>query len=153
MATKNYLSETGLATLWSQINKKCSKYLTEIPVATSTTIGGIKSGEGLSLSTDGTLSVVKETKTSLELSINPNSWVGTAAPYTVSFSTSSSFDPINHTIIVSHPTYSNTAADLAAYNAAARARIAIKTCSGNTIELVAFGVKPTVSIKVLITEV
>ena len=51
MATKNYLSETGLATLWSQINKKCSKYLTEIPVATSTTIGGVKSGEGLSLST------------------------------------------------------------------------------------------------------
>ena len=153
MAIKNYLSEAGLATLWSQINKKCSKYLTEIPVATSTTIGGVKSGEGLSLSTDGTLSVVKEAKTSLELSISPNSWVGTAAPYTVGFSTSSSFDPINHTIIISHPTYSNTAADLAAYNAAARARIAIKTCRGNTIELVAFGIKPTVSIKVLITEV
>lgn len=153
MATKNYLSETGLATLWSQINKKCSKYLTEIPVATSTTIGGVKSGEGLSLSTDGTLSVVKEAKTSLELSISPNSWVGTTAPYTVGFSTSSSFDPINHTIIISHPTYSNTAADLAAYNAAARARIAIKTCSGNTIELVAFGIKPTISIKILITEV
>lgn len=99
---KNYLSETGLATLWSQINKKCSKYLTEIPVATSTTIGGVKSGEGLSLSTDGTLSVVKEVKTSLELSINPNSWVGDAAPYTVGFSTSASFDPVNHTIIVSH---------------------------------------------------
>lgn len=153
MAIKNYLSETGLATLWSQINKKCSKYLTEIPVATSTTIGGVKSGEGLSLSTDGTLSVVKEAKTSLELSISPNSWVGTTAPYTVGFSTSSSFDPINHTIIISHSTYSNTAADLAAYNAAARARIAIKTCSGNTIELVAFGIKPAVSIKVLITEV
>lgn len=153
MAIKNYLSETGLATLWSQINKKCSKYLTEIPVATTTTIGGIKGGEGLSLSADGTLSVVKEAKTSLELSISPNSWVGTTAPYTVGFSTSSSFDPINHTIIISHPTYSNTAADLAAYNAAARARIAIKTCSGNTIELVAFGIKPTISIKVLITEV
>ena len=153
MATKNYLSETGLATLWSQINKKCSKDLTEIPVATTSTIGGVKGGEGLSLSADGTLSVMKEAKTSLELSINPNSWVGTAAPYTVGFSTSSSFDPINHTIIISHPTYSNTAADLAAYNAAARARIAIKTCSGNTIELVAFGIKPTVTIKVLISEV
>ena len=153
MATKNYLSETGLATLWSQINKKCSKYLTEIPVATSTTIGGIKGGEGLSLSADGTLSVVKEKKTSLELSINPDGWVGTSAPYTTSFSTSFSFDPVNHTIIVSHPTYSDTAADLAAYNAAARARIAIKTCSGGTIELVAFGIKPTVTIKVLISEV
>lgn len=153
MATKNYLSETGLATLWSQINKKCSKYLTEIPVATTTTIGGVKGGEGLSLSADGTLSVVKEEKTSLELSINPNSWVGNAAPYTVGFSTSSSFDPVNHTIIISHPTYSDTAADLAAYNAAARARIAIKTCSGGTIELVAFGIKPTVTIKVLISEV
>lgn len=153
MATKNYLSETGLATLWSQINKKCSKYLTEIPVATTSTIGGVKGGEGLSLSADGTLSVVKETKTSLELSIDPNSWAGTSAPYTVGFSTSSSFDPVNHTIIISHPTYSDTAADLAAYNAAARARIAIKTCSGGTIELVAFGIKPTVTIKVLISEV
>lgn len=153
MATKNYLSETGLATLWSQINKKCSKYLTEIPVATTTTIGGVKGGEGLSLSADGTLSVVKEEKTSLELSIDPDSWVGTSAPYTTGFSTSFSFDPVNHTIIISHPTYSDTAADLAAYNAAARARIAIKTCSGGTIELVAFGIKPTVTIKVLISEV
>lgn len=153
MATKNYLSETGLATLWSQINKKCSKYLTEIPVATTTTIGGVKGGEGLSLSADGTLSVVKEEKTSLELSIDPDSWVGASAPYTTGFSTSFSFDPVNHTIIISHPTYSDTAADLAAYNAAARARIAIKTCSGGTIELVAFGIKPTVTIKVLISEV
>lgn len=153
MATKNYLSETGLATLWSQINKKCSKYLTEIPIATTTTIGGVKGGEGLSLSADGTLSVVKEEKTSLELSIDPDSWVGTSAPYTTGFSTSFSFDPVNHTIIISHPTYSDTAADLAAYNAAARARIAIKTCSGGTIELVAFGIKPTVTIKVLISEV
>ena len=153
MATKNYLSETGLATLWSQINKKCSKYLTEIPVATTSTIGGVKGGEGLSLFADGTLSVVKEEKTSLELSIDPDNWVGASAPYTTGFSTSFSFDPVNHTIIISHPTYSDTAADLAAYNAAARARIAIKTCSGGTIELVAFGIKPTVTIKVLISEV
>lgn len=153
MATKNYLSETGLATLWSQINKKCAKYLTEIPVATSTTIGGVKGGEGLSLSADGTLSVVKETKKSEMFTVNASAWIGSTAPYIAKVSLTNSYDLSAETLILSHPTYTASQEQQAIYNAAARARIAISHFEGQRIVLVAFGIKPEVNIKLLIAEV
>lgn len=152
MATKNYLSETGLATLWSQINKKCSKYLTEIPVATTTTIGGVKSGEGLSLSTDGTLSVVKEAKKSETFVVSSSKWSGSSAPYTATITLTNSYDS-DKTVILSHATYAATSSDLEAYNAAARARIAVRGYSGSTLNLIAFGIKPQVDIQLFIAEV
>lgn len=153
MATKNYLSETGLATLWSQINKKCSKYLTEIPVATTTTIGGIKGGEGLSLSADGTLSVVKEAKKSEVFTVSASTWWGSGAPYTAKVSLSNSYDLSTETLILSHPTYIASQEQQTIYNAAARARIAISHFEGQQIVLVAFGIKPEVDIQLLIAEV
>lgn len=150
MATKNYLSETGLATLWSQINKKCSKYLTEIPIATTTTIGGVKGGEGLSLSADGTLSVV--TKKSETFIVSSSKWSGSSAPYTATITLTNSYDS-DKTVILSHTTYTATSSDLEAYNAAARARIAVHGYSGSTLNLIAFGIKPQVDIQLFIAEV
>lgn len=153
MAIKNYLSETGLATLWSQINKKCSKYLTEIPVATTSTIGGVKGGEGLSLSADGTLSVMKEAKKSETFTVNASAWVGSTAPYIAKVSLTNSYDLSTETLVLSHPTYTASQEQQAIYNAAARARIAISHFEGQQIVLVAFGIKPEVNINLLIAEV
>lgn len=148
MAIKKYLSETGLATLWSQIT---SKFLSEVPVATSTTIGGVKSGEGLNLAADGTLSIVEKAKPSETFVITAAEWEGTG-PYTVTKTLSNSYDAAKNNIL-SFPFYTATTTNQAAYNATARARIAITSCSGNTLSLVAFGTKPTVDITLLIAEV
>ena len=153
MSTKNYLSETGLATLWSQINKKCSKYLTEIPVATSTTIGGVKSGEGLSLSTDGTLSVVKEVKHSEIFTVNESDWSGYYAPYTATLTLTNSYDSTNNNIVLTFGDYSASSTDTDTYNMATKAKIYMKSCSGHTISLIAFGKKPTAAISLQVAEV
>lgn len=148
MAIKKYLSETGLATLWSQIT---SRFLSEVPVATSTTIGGVKGGEGLSLAADGTLSIVEKTKPSETFTITAAEWEGNG-PYTVTKTLSNSYEAASNNIL-SFPTYTATTGNQVAYNATARARIAITSCNGNSITLVAFGIKPTVDITLLIAEV
>lgn len=153
MAIKNYLSETGLATLWSQINKKCSKYLTEIPVATTSAIGGIKGGEGLSLSADGTLSVVKEAKQSEIFTVNASDWSGSTAPYTATLTLINSYDSTNNNVVLTFGSYSASAADATAYNMAAKAKIYMKSCSGQIISLIAFGKKPTAAISLQVAEV
>ena len=95
---------------------------------------------------------MKEAKKSETFVVSSSQWNGSSAPYTATITLTNSYDS-DKTVILSHATYTATSSDLEAYNAAARARIAVRGYSGNTLNLVAFGIKPQVDIQLFIAEV
>lgn len=149
-------------------------YLTSIPPASSTTLGGVKVGTGLQInSTSGEMSVVQVPHA---LTINGTSYDGSASvnittdgptqsetisiaaadwsgsgPYTVTKTLTHTYDSTDHDVIISLPQMSSS--DVDKYDAIASAKMVISACNNTSITIVALGDKPTIPVSVAIMQV
>lgn len=121
-----------------------------LPTASSSTLGGIKLGTGLTATADGTVNVSGGLTQSETISIATTDWSG-SGPYTATKTLTDTYDSTNHDVIISLPQMSSS--DVAKYDAIASAKMVISACSGTSVTIVALGDKPTVPVSIAIMQV
>lgn len=121
-----------------------------LPTASSSTLGGIKLGTGLTAAADGTVNVSVGGATSETISIATTDWSG-SGPYTATKILTNTYDSTTHDVIISLPQMSSS--DVAKYDAIASAKMVISACSGTSVTIVALGDKPTVPVSIAIMQV
>lgn len=122
-----------------------------LPTASSSTLGGIKLGTGLTATADGTVNVSVGGSTQSEtISIATTDWSG-SGPYTATKTLTNTYDSTNHDVIISLPQMSSS--DVAKYDAIASAKMVISACNGTSVTIVALGDKPTVPVSIAIMQV
>lgn len=121
-----------------------------LPTASSSTLGGIKLGTGLTAAADGTVNVSGGLTQSETISIATTDWSG-SGPYTATKTLTNTYDSTNHDVIISLPQMSSS--DVAKYDAIASAKMVISACSGTSVTIVALGDKPTVPVSIAIMQV
>lgn len=122
-----------------------------LPTASSSTLGGIKLGTGLTATADGTVNVSAGGATQSEtISIAITDWSG-SGPYTATKTLTNTYDSTTHDIIISLPQMSSS--DVAKYDAIASAKMVISACNGTSVTIVALGDKPTVPVSIAIMQV
>ena len=121
-----------------------------LPTASSSTLGGIKLGTGLTAAADGTVNVSVGSTQSETISIATTDWSG-SGPYTATKTLTNTYDSANHDVIISLPQMSSS--DVTKYDAIASAKMVISACSGTSVTIVALGDKPTVPVSIAIMQV
>lgn len=122
-----------------------------LPTASSSTLGGIKLGTGLTAAEDGTVNVSVGGATQSEtISIAITDWSG-SGPYTATKTLTNTYDSTTHDVIISLPQMSSS--DVAKYDAIASAKMVISACNGTSVTIVALGDKPTVPVSIAIMQV
>lgn len=122
-----------------------------LPTASSSTLGGIKLGAGLTAAADGTVNVNVGSATQSEtISIATTDWSG-SGPYTATKTLTNTYDSTTHDVIISLPQMSSS--DVAKYDAIASAKMVISACNGTSVTIVALGDKPTVPVSIAIMQV
>ena len=122
-----------------------------LPTASSSTLGGIKLGTGLTAAADGTVNVNVGGATQSEtISIATTDWSG-SGPYTATKTLTNTYDSTTHDVIISLPQMSSS--DVAKYDAIASAKMVISACNGTSVTIVALGDKPTVPVSIAIMQV
>lgn len=155
-------------------NAKFTDTVYSLPIASTSTLGGVKVGTGLQInSTSGEMSVVQVPHA---LTINGTSYDGSASvnittdgptqsetisiaaadwsgsgPYTVTKTLTHTYDSTDHDVIISLPQMSSS--DVDKYDAIASAKMVISTCNNTSITIVALGDKPTIPVSVAIMQV
>lgn len=144
-----------------------------LPIATSSTLGGVKVGTGLQInSSSGELSVQQVPNSltingtsyngskavditigspqSETISIATTDWSG-SGPYTATKTLTNTYDSTTHDVIISLPQMSSS--DVDKYDAIASAKMVISACDSTSITLVALGDKPEIPVSVAIMQV
>lgn len=122
-----------------------------LPTASSSVLGGIKLGTGLTATADGTVNVSVGGSTQSEtISIATTDWSG-SGPYTATKTLTNTYDSTTHDVIISLPQMSSS--DVTKYDAIASAKMVISACSGTSVTIVALGDKPTVPVSIAIMQV
>lgn len=121
-----------------------------LPTASSSTLGGIKLGTGLTAAEDGTVNVSVGSTQSETISIATTDWSG-SGPYTATKTLTNTYDSTTHDVIISLPQMSSS--DVAKYDAIASAKMVISACNGTSVTIVALGDKPTVPVSIAIMQV
>ena len=120
-----------------------------LPIASSSTLGGIKLGTGLTAAADGTVNVSGSTQ-SETISIATTDWSG-SGPYTATKTLTNTYDSTTHDVSISLPQMSSS--DVTKYDAIASAKMVISACNGTSVTIVALGDKPTVPVSIAIMQV
>lgn len=121
-----------------------------LPTASSSTLGGIKLGTGLTAAADGTVNVSVGSTQSETISIATTDWSG-SGPYTATKTLTNTYDSTTHDVIISLPQMSSS--DVTKYDAIASAKMVISACNGTSVTIVALGDKPTVPVSIAIMQV
>lgn len=123
-------------------NKTSGQLNISTPIASASTLGGIKVGNGLSIADDGTLSTNGGTSiTSTTGVLLASSWAGSSSPYQYNLGNTYT----NKSVLVGYDASAQTASEVNR-SAAAEAKIT----GGEGTILYAYGTKPAVDIPIVI---
>lgn len=129
---------------WNDIEDKPTTFTP--PIATESELGGVKIGKGLDKTIDGTLSAKVDKSTKHQVLLSANNWTGDASPYNYAI-TINGMDENKNWEVTNSVTPLMTLEELEAFG---KANIIAGTQTTNTINLIAYGEKPTIDINILV---